>query len=59
MMIWRASLLMMVASRPSPSNIKLKKTELDDFYSFLYGDEIMGRSSPPSLGVVMTAARTV
>ena len=48
-----------VASCPSPSNIKLKKTELDDFYSFLYGDQAMGRSPPPSLGVVMTAERKV
>ena len=31
MMIWRSSLLMVLASCPSPSNIRLKKTELHDF----------------------------
>ena len=49
----------MVASCASPSNIKLKKTVLDDFYSFAYGDESMGRNPPPSLRVVMTAERKV
>ena len=45
--------------KPNDQKLWLTKAELDEFDSFLYGEEIMGRNPPPSLGVVMTAERKV
>ncbi|CAE7766703.1 Rbm17 [Symbiodinium sp. CCMP2592] len=59
LMIWRTSLLMVVATCTGPSCIHLTKADLDDFYNFLFGDTIMGREPAPSLGVLMTAERKV
>eukprot|EP00439_Symbiodinium_sp_Y106_P053122 s3382_g7.t1 len=47
LMIWRTSLLMVVATCTGPSSIKLTKAELDEFYTFLFGDTIMGREPAP------------
>ena len=47
----------MVATCTGPSSIKLTKAELDEFYTFLFGDTTMGREPTPSLGVLMTAER--
>ena len=46
-----------VATCTGPSSIKLTKAELDEFYTFLFGDTTMGREPTPSLGVLMTAER--
>ncbi|CAE7501276.1 unnamed protein product [Symbiodinium sp. CCMP2592] len=59
LMIWRTSLLMVVATCTGPSCIHLTKADLDDFYNFLFGDTIMGREPAPSLRVLMTAERKV
>ena len=53
------SLLMVVASISSPATITLTKDELDEFYDYMLGEDVMGREPPPSLGVIMTAERKV
>ena len=38
---------MVVSSCASPATISLTKEQLDDFYDFIFGDEIMGRRPAP------------
>ena len=44
--IWRTFFLMVVASISSPSTITLSKEELDEFYDFMMGEDVMGRDPP-------------
>ena len=57
MMIFRTSLLMGIALYPVQARLRLKEEELDEFYEFLYGEDIMRKKPTPSLAVVRIAER--
>ena len=56
-LVWRTSVLMAVASNPHHTNLQITKKELDNFYNWLYGPDVAGRSPPPPLRVMMYATR--
>ena len=57
MLVFRTSLLMAIFANPTQTILYIPKTKLDNFYKFLYGSELAGRSPPPPLGVMMYAER--
>jgi hypothetical protein len=57
MLVFRASLLMAIFSNPTQTALQITKTKLDDFYKFLYGTELAGRSPQPPVTVMMYAER--
>jgi hypothetical protein len=57
MTVFRTTLLMCLAGNPNQTKLKLTKVSLDDFYEWLYGDQMLTRSRAPSLKVVMYTER--
>ena len=57
MTVFRTTLLMCLAGNPNQANLKLTKESLDEFYDWMYGDELLQRSPAPSLKVVMYTER--
>ena len=57
MRVWVTSLLMAIYSHPHQTHLHIKKSELDDFYEWLWGPDVMGRESPPTLKSMMYAER--
>jgi len=55
MLIFRNTLLMTIWAHPEQSNLHLEKPELDSFYDFLYGPDIL--QTGPTLRVIMYAER--
>jgi len=57
MKVWMVSLLMAIASHPHQLHLQITKTELEEFYDWLWGPDVMGRENPPSLQSQMYAER--
>ena len=57
MTVFQNSLLMCTLAFPQYAKIQITKKHLDDFYDFIYGEEIATRKPAPSLQVLMIAER--
>jgi hypothetical protein len=57
MTVFRTTLLMCLAGNPNQTKLKLTKVSLDEFYDWLYGDQMLTRTPAPSLKVVMYTER--
>ena len=55
--VFTTNLLMCTFAFPQFSQLEVEKTDIDDFYSWLYGPSIGGRSPPPSIYTLMMAER--
>lgn len=56
-MVFRTTLLMCTASAPQFANLCITKEELDSWYEWFYGEDIAGRSPPPSEAILLYAER--
>ena len=56
-MVFRTTLLMCTASAPQFANLCITKEELDAWYTWFYGEDIAGRSPPPSEAILLYAER--
>ena len=56
-MVFRTTLLMCTASAPQFSNLCITKVELDAWYEWFHGEDIAGRSPPPSEAILLYAER--
>ena len=56
-MVYRTTLLMCTASAPQFANLCITKEELDSWYEWFYGEDIAGRSPPPSEAILLYAER--
>ena len=54
-MVFRTTLLMCTASAPQFANLCITKEELDSWYEWFYGEDIAGRSPPPSEAILLYA----
>jgi hypothetical protein len=57
MNVFRTTLLMCLAGNPNQTKLKLSKESLDDFYEWIYGEQMLTRQPAPSLKVVMYTER--
>ena len=57
MTVFRTTLLMCLAGNPNQVKLKLTKESLDEFYEWIYGDQLMTRTPAPSLKVIMYTER--
>jgi hypothetical protein len=57
MAVFCTSLLMCIWAFPQWANLQITKSELDDYYKFIYGQDIAQRHPAPSLSVLMIAER--
>ena len=57
MKVWMVSILMSTCSHPHQTHLQIKKQDLDDFYEWMWGPDLMGRDNPPSLSSMMYAER--
>ena len=56
-MVFRITLLMCIAQFPQFAQLQIRKEELDEWYEWLYGEDIGGRRPPPSEQVLGSAER--
>ena len=47
-MVFRTTLLMCIAGQPQFAHLHITKDALDEWYDWLYGEDIVGRRPPPS-----------
>jgi hypothetical protein len=57
MQVFRTTLLMAIFVNTHQTQFQIPKQTLDDFYTWLYGEDIAGRHNSPSLQTIMTAER--
>jgi hypothetical protein len=57
MTVFKNTLLMCTWAFPQFSQFNVTKTDMDEFYDFIYGSEIATRTPAPSLAVLMIAER--
>jgi hypothetical protein len=55
--VFKTSLLMVIYCFPMQTKIQVTKKELDKYYEFLLGPDIVGRDTQPSLRVMIQAER--
>ena len=55
--VFSTNLLMCVFAFPQFGQLEIDRSDLDEFYSWLYGPSIGGRSPPPSVYTLMMAER--